>query len=158
MPLQQSLLDLQAWPKRAQIPPSAGGGGGVVASLVPASVRGVPASDGGGGGIATQDPLVEPGAVTHIDPTQQSPLMVHEPPAGMQVPPSGPCKHRSTPLGSGTQGTRSQQSADDAHVSATLRQVPSPWHRGTPSGSSWQAPELPTAPQQSFRADEMLQG
>jgi hypothetical protein len=31
------------------------------------------------------------------------------------------------------------------------------WHRGTPSLSSWQAPELPTAPQQSLRAEEMEQ-
>jgi hypothetical protein len=55
------------------------------------------------------------------------------------------------------QGTLLQQSAVEAHVSPPLRQVPMAWHRGTPSGSSWHAPELPVAPQQSFGADEMLQ-
>jgi len=76
--------------------------------------------------MATHIPLVEPGAVMHMDPTQQSPLIVHEPPVGMQTPPSGPCRQRRTPVASGTHGTRSQQSADDAHVSPVLRHVPRP--------------------------------
>jgi hypothetical protein len=93
----------------------------------------------------------------HIAPTQQSALMVHDPLTGTQVGPASELTmQRRTPTESGTQGVPLQQSAAEAQVSPAWRQGPPALQRGTPSASSWQAPELPTAPQQSSRADEML--
>jgi hypothetical protein len=108
----------------------------------------------GGGGGTLQEPTVDPVGMTHMDPTQQSPLIVHPPPEETQLVE----EHRSCPFASGTHGTPLQQSSADAHVSPALRQVvPRPLQRGTPSASSWHTPELPTPAQQSLRADEMLQ-
>ena len=102
-------------------------------------------------------PRVDPAAVTQVDPGQQSPLMVHPPPEDTHLGPLSDDRHRSRPDPSGTHGAPPQQSAADAHVSLALRQaVPSPLHLGTPSASSSHTPELPTPPQQSFLAEELL--
>jgi len=62
------------------------------------------------------------------------------------------------PVASGTQGRLSQQSSAEAHVSPDLRHVvPRPLQRGTPSGSSWHTPLLPTPAQQLFADDETSQ-
>lgn len=104
-----------------------------------------------------QVPLVEPSSVTHIEPRQQSPEIVQEPPDSTQ-PSSVIVAQRRTPLESATHGRLLQQSAADAQVSPALRQVvPKPLQRGTPRRSSWQTPELPGAAQQSLRAEETLQ-
>ena len=63
---------------------------------------------------------------------------------------------RRTPVPSGMQGSWLQQSPVYEHTSPAFTHAESAWQRGTPRGSSWQAPELPGAPQQSLRADEML--
>jgi hypothetical protein len=49
-----------------------------------------------------------------------------------------------------------QQSPEKAHDSPLFLHVPIPWHRGTPTASSVQSLAAPSAPQQSFRALEML--
>jgi hypothetical protein len=100
-----------------------------------------------------QVPRVEPSSVTHSEPRQQSPEIVHDPPADTQLV----VAQCSMPCASGTHGESLQQSSAEAHVSPALRQVsPRPLQRGTPSRSSWHTPEFPGAAQQSFRADEML--
>jgi hypothetical protein len=88
-------------------------------------------------------------------PAQQSASMVQLPPEGMQTgpPPSGALVQRSCPVLSGTQGTPLQQSPEKAQVSPPCRHATA-LQRGTPKGSSWHAPELPGAPQQSLGADE----
>jgi hypothetical protein len=48
-----------------------------------------------------------------------------------------------------------QQFASNAQCPPALTQPPSAWQRGTPRLSSWHAPELPGAPQQSLRAEEI---
>src|SRR5688572_13802403 len=63
-------------------------------------------------------PMVEPGGRMQMLPGQQSPLMLHEPARGTH----GPLPQRRTPMLSGTQGVRLQQSAADAHVSPDTRQ------------------------------------
>ncbi len=102
-----------------------------------------------------QVPTVEPGARRQMLPGQQSALMVQEAPDFSQTLEP----QRKTPSLSGTQGVLLQQSSVEAQVSPGLRQVsPRPLQRGMPSGSSWQTPPLaPRPPQQSARADEMLQ-
>jgi hypothetical protein len=82
--------------------------------------------------------------------------MVQAPAAGTQVePPSVTVMHRSVPCASGTHGTSLQQSSAEAQVSPACRQVsPRPLNRGTPSGSSWQTPELPTPAQQLLRDED----
>jgi hypothetical protein len=47
-----------------------------------------------------------------------------------------------------------QQSTLYAQACPVITQAVIAWQRGTPFGSSWHAPELPGAPQQSLRADE----
>jgi hypothetical protein len=88
-------------------------------------------------------------------PAQQSAVTVQLPLEGTQTggPPSGPIMQRSCPVLSGTQGTPLQQSPVKAHVSPPGRQVDA-LQRGTPRGSSWQASELPTAPQQLLGAED----
>jgi hypothetical protein len=105
-------------------------------------------------GGTLQVPFVEPSGATHVEPRQQSPLMVQEPPAGMHGAP----EHRSTPIASATHGAWSQQSSEDAQVSPDFRHSPpSALHRGTPRRSSWQQSLLAMHPQQSFRAEEIAQ-
>jgi hypothetical protein len=58
-------------------------------------------------------------------------------------------------LAPGTQWPPLQQSPSKAQFPPASTHAPMAWHRGTPSLSSWHAPELPGAPQQSFRADEI---
>jgi hypothetical protein len=88
-----------------------------------------------------------------LEPTQQSPVTVHDPPLETQL--EG--EQRRTPALSATQGRSSQQSSADAQVSPPARQEsPRPLQRGTPSLSSWHTPEFPGAAQQSLRAEEML--
>ena len=164
--LQQSASMVQIWPYCEQtgggssvVPESVGVPESVVVPasvLVPLSGNGVPLS--GGGGVMTPHlPCVLPCDTMQFVPGQQSPVMVQLPPAGTQiVPPSGTFKQRSCPVSSGTHGTLLQQSPVNAHVSPPLRQVPIPWHRGTPSGSRTQASGSPTAPQQLLGAVEML--
>jgi hypothetical protein len=91
-------------------------------------------------------------------PAQQSALMVQPPPDGTQMgpPPSGVIRQRSCPVLSGTQSAPLQQSPEKEQVSPLCRQVPPP-QRGTPNGSSWQTPELPTPLQQLLGADETTQ-
>jgi len=137
MPLQQSLAFSQDCPYSAHTPAS-----------------GTPASHGGVGGGA-QVPDVDPGGMWQVLPAQQSAVMVQPLPEGTQVgpPPSGATRQRNCPVLSGTQGALLQQSPVEAHVSPPARHGPAP-QRGTPRGSSWQASELPTAPQQLFGAEE----
>ena len=138
MLLQQSLPFSQAWPYWAQTPPS-----------------GTPASHGGGGGGA-QVPDVDPGGRWQVLPAQQSAVTVQLPPDGMHTgpPPSRPIAQRSCPVLSRTQGTLLQQSPENAQMSPPGRHVPPPPQRGSPKGSSWHTPELPTPAQQLFGADE----
>jgi hypothetical protein len=120
---------------------------------------GVPASTGGGGGVigGAQVPTVDPGGVWQTLPAQQSALIVQPPLEGTQGgPASGTLRQRSCPVLSGTQGAPLQQSPENAQVSPDGRH-PVARHRGTPSWSSWQAPELPGAPQQSLGADDTTQ-
>jgi hypothetical protein len=109
-------------------------------------------TDGGGGGGdgIPQAPLVEPWATMQGRPAQQSALTVHAPPEWLHA-----VWHASLPFAPGTQWPPAQQSLSNAHAPPAFTQAPSAWHRGTPSLSSWQAPELPGAPQQSLRADEI---
>jgi hypothetical protein len=81
--------------------------------------------------------------------------MVQELPDFWQTP-EPQCK---APSLSGTHGKLLQQSSVDAQLSPGSRQVsPKPLQRGIPSGSSWQTPPFaPRPPQQSARAEEMLQ-
>jgi hypothetical protein len=76
--------------------------------------------------VLPQVPTVEPGGTIHSVPRQQSPLIVHEPPAGSQVV----AAQRSTPEESGTHGMTVpgalQQSKESAQVSPVFRHVPSP--------------------------------
>ena len=51
----------------------------------------------------------------------------------------------------------SQQSIEDEQISPAAWHAERPLQRGTPKGSSWQAPLLPVAPQQLLRELEMLQ-
>jgi hypothetical protein len=48
-----------------------------------------------------------------------------------------------------------QQSPSKAQFPPASMHASMVLHRGTPSLSSWHAPELPGAPQQSFLADEI---
>jgi hypothetical protein len=120
--------------------------------VVPAS----PAGGGGGGGAnGAQVPSTEPGITWQVPPTQQSASTVQGPLVGEhEVAPQ-----RSTPLGSGTHGLPSQQLAESAQVSPTVRQASPPLQRGTPkeSGSQTPAPAEPVAPQQSLRAESVPQ-
>ena len=109
-PAQHWSPDVQPCPNSAHAPPSLGGGGG-----------GPPSFGGGGGGVHV--PFVEPGALTQMDPTQQSPLTVQEPPGPLHTPPSD-SMHRSCPLESGTHGRWLQQSAFEAQVSPGCRHIP----------------------------------
>jgi hypothetical protein len=86
----------------------------------------------------------------HGRPEQQSAAAVHAPPALLHA-----VWHASLPSGPGTQWPPPQQSTSNAHAPPALTHAPTAWQRGTPSLSSWQAPELPGAPQQSLRAEEM---
>ena len=59
---------------------------------------------------------------------------------------------------SGTQGIWLQQSMADEQVPPpAMHVVPRPLQRGIPRTSSWHTPELPTAAQQSLRAEETVQ-
>jgi hypothetical protein len=97
-----------------------------------------------------QTPFVAPWATMHGSPAQQSAATVHPPPVGLHA-----VWHASLPSGPGTQWPPLQQSASNAHAAPAVTHAPTAWHLGTPSLSSWQAPELPGAPQQSLRADEI---
>src|SRR6185436_11222235 len=102
-------------------------------------------------------PRVLPCGTMQMLPEQQSALTVQPPVAETQLrPPSGTMKQRSCPVLSGTHSTLLQQSPVKAHVSPCARHPGMPLQRGTPSGSSTQAPELPGAPQQLLGADDTL--
>lgn len=95
MPLQQGVVELQAWPYSEQagdppVPPVPA----VVPPVpplppVPAVVPLVPPLPPAGGTLHV--PCVEPTGATHIEPEQQSALMVQAPPPPTQpaMPPSG---------------------------------------------------------------------
>jgi hypothetical protein len=169
MPLQQSAPVVQIWPYCEQ---TGGGGvasgGGVEPSDVvepssPVALSLVPASGGGGvppsegGTTVPHVPTVLPCGTMHELPGQQSAVTVQLPDVGTQIlPPSGTMRQRSCPVLSGTQGTPLQQSPVYAHVWPGARQAPIAWQRGTPSASSWQASELPGAPQQLSGALDTL--
>lgn len=74
-----------------------------------------PAPESTGGGVgAWQMPWVEPGGITHEVPTQQSAVVVHEPPVWThEVAPH--TKAGWPPAGFGTHGVL-QQSADEAQA------------------------------------------
>ena len=112
----------------------------------------------GGGVLTLHVPRVEPTGTVQWLPVQQSASTVHAPVVGMQAtPPSGAfAAHTSVLFGPGTHGLPLQQSPVYAHVSVGFLHAVIVWQRGTPTGSSWHAPELPGAPQQSSRDDEML--
>ena len=132
MSLQQSASVLQIWPYSTQVvvPPSG----------TPASVR-----EGGGCGTP-QIPCVEPTGRMQVPP-QQSAVVVQGPAVGTQgggaTPPSttGPeLQQCRTPLASGTQGARLQQSmAEEQMPPVGMQVVPKPLHRGTPRKSSGKA-------------------
>ncbi len=105
----------------------------------------------GGGGTGWQVPCVEPRGTLQTSPLQQSELFVHVPFVCWHIVP-----HTSVPLGPGMHGAPLQQSPLKAQAWPAIAHMPSAMHRGMPSLSSWQAPELPGAPQQSLRVDEML--
>jgi hypothetical protein len=104
---------------------------------------------GGAGGGAPQTPMVDPWDVKHGSPAQQSALTLQAPPGGLQA-----AWQASFPSGPATQCAPLQQSPSKAQAAPPPAQASRAWHRGTPSASSWQAPEFPGAPQQSLRADE----
>jgi hypothetical protein len=117
--------------------------------------------------MTPQVPWIDPVVMRHVVPRQQSALIVQLPPSGLQIGPASVVgvMQRSSALASGMQGTPLQQSPANAQVWPAVRHVqltpPSassvqnPLQRGTPSASIWQTPELPTAAQQSLRAEEM---
>ena len=105
---------------------------------------------GGGGGGLPHTPLVDPCATMHGRPAQQSAATVHAPLALLHA-----VWHASLPSAPGTQWPPLQQSSSKAHEAPSLTHAPMAWQRGMPSLSSWHAPELPGAPQQSLRADEI---
>lgn len=107
---------------------------------------------GGGGGVVVDpphEPTVDPGGMLHAMPAQQSAVVVHVPPAWMQVPP-----HTSLPLPSGVQG-RPQQSALDAHALpvcafGSVQSISAMRQRGMPSESCLQVFFWRTLPAQQF--------
>ena len=118
--LQQSALVAQAWPYSAHTAVGPSTALGPSTGPAPPSTGGDP----GGGGRVPHTPWVEPTCSMHTEPTQQSALIVHGPPAGTHAdgtPPSMPemggTKQRRTPEASGTQGAWLQQSTADEQVS-----------------------------------------
>jgi hypothetical protein len=77
-PPQQSLAEAQIWPYSAHAPPAPPAVGAPPDPAAPPDP--VP-------GGTLQVPFVEPSGWTHVEPGQQSPLMLQEPPAGTQLPP-----------------------------------------------------------------------
>ena len=106
-----------------------------------------PASGPVGGGGTVQLPASEPGGTAHSAPIQQSALVVHRPPKGTHLLP-----HVSRPVtGSGTHGSRSQQSPEKAQLPPGGTQAARALQRGMPVRSSWQHSLPLMQAQQSFR-------
>jgi len=138
---QQSLLTSHCCPYTAQVvssgsppvPPSAEPPLPPAGSPEPPAPPAPPTPPEPGGSTALHVPRVVPTSITHSEPRQQSPEIVHEPPAGTQLS----LLQRSTPLLSAVHGRSSQQSSLDAQVSPLLRHSsPKPLQRGTPNLSS----------------------
>jgi hypothetical protein len=108
--------------------PESGGGESVNTS---GGDESVPASVGGGVMGGVQVPLVDPTAMWHVPPGQQSASVVQGPLMGMHVSQL----HLSAPDPSGTHGLPPQQSSESAHAAPQGKHPSEAWQRGTPSGS-----------------------